>query len=125
MIKVGDYIRCGSAGIREVTEIMKSPADFSVKSIIDEKGLFIQIKYIQKYANNLLDLIEVGDYVNGYKILGIRKKNNKIEMLSSTDHACNCWFVFNEEDIVSVVTREAFESREYKPKRLQEGNENE
>ena len=108
MIKVGDYIRCGSAGIREVTEVIKSPTDFSVKSVIDEKGLFIQIKYIQKYANNLLDLIEVGDYVNDYKVIKITPYTfTTIEQGGYKVHHKEC------VTIKTILTKERFESEKY------------
>ena len=67
-----------------------------------------------KHSKNIIDLIEVGDYVNGYKVLGIRIRNNNIEMLTSTENACNCWFVFDEKDIESLLTKEQFAQAEYK-----------
>ena len=53
---------------------------------------------------NIIDLIEVGDYVNGYKV------TSKDQFLGFGNHD---WYMTNDE-IKSIVTKEQFESMEYK-----------
>ena len=57
-----------------------------------------------KASHNIIDLIEVGDYVNGYKV------TDKFDYLLSFGNAD--WYM-NEEDIKSIVTKEQFQKMEY------------
>ena len=61
---------------------------------------------------NLIDLIEVGDYVNGYKVLFIdvffsEGKNVKC-INNEEERVC-----FYEEDIKDIITKEQFNSMKY------------
>ena len=62
-------------------------------------------KHIVKSSPNIIDLIEVGYYVNGLKVVKI--ENNILTMQGLTHN-------IGEEDIKSIVTKEQFESIEYK-----------
>lgn len=53
---------------------------------------------------NPIDLIEVGDYVNGYKV------TSKDQFLGFGNHD---WYILDNE-IKSIVTKEQFSSLEYK-----------
>jgi hypothetical protein len=73
---------------------------------------------IIKASHNIIDLIEVGDYVNGYIVLDIMKNN-----LGKTYIECGCkdeiahnyvYDTFYEENIKSIVTKEQFEQMKYK-----------
>lgn len=55
-----------------------------------------------KFKDNIIDLIEVGDYVNGKKVY---KENGKLFIEN--------WWLENVK-IKSIVTKEAFESMSYK-----------
>ena len=60
-------------------------------------------KYIEKAPSyNLIDLIEVGDYVNGYKVIYVYPNLIKVD---STD----IWEI-HSRDIKSIVTKEQFNS---------------
>lgn len=61
-----------------------------------------------KPTNNIIDLIEVGDYVNGEKVEEIIL-DNKMSRIKTTE--CSTYF---KEDIYSIVTREQFEQMQYK-----------
>ena len=86
-------------------------------------GTFANIEDIVKASYNIIDILEVGDYVNGYKV---EKVNNN---LSEHKGICNSldtylWgindldefekIVIFENDIKSVVTKEEFESMKYR-----------
>lgn len=68
---------------------------------------------IIKHSFNIIDLIQVGDYVNGKLVEDIFDKTNyadkSIKLKGSEDY----WY---NEHIKSIVTREQFESMEYKIK---------
>ena len=72
-----------------------------------------------KASHNIIDLIEVGDYVNGFRVDEIGEyhsiKTDKVETYAKVNCSAllNCFY---EEDIKSIVTREQFESMSYKIK---------
>lgn len=55
-------------------------------------------------SHNIIDLIEVGDYVNGYKV------TSKDQFLGIGNHD---WYIADYE-IKSIVTKEQFSQMEYK-----------
>ena len=57
-----------------------------------------------KASYNIIDLIEVGDYVNGYEV------TSKDQFLGIGNHD---WYIADHE-IKSIVTKEQFESMSYK-----------
>ena len=70
-----------------------------------------------KASNNIIDLIEVGDYVNGFRVDEIGEyhsiRTDKVETYAKVNCSAllNCFY---EEDIKSIVTKEQFESMSYK-----------
>lgn len=90
--------------------------------------LAIHSKKVVKSSKNIIDLIEVGDYVNGYKIDYInlncetpflrsnqpyRVDNTLYSTLIEKGKNYNQPLHFFEEDIKSIVTKEQFESMTY------------
>lgn len=76
-----------------------------------------------KFSHNIIDLIEVGDYVNGYKITSIYDDDSKVNEYNLKHQKCLGKNIYDEdyqeyliyaEDIKSIVTKEQFESMEYK-----------
>lgn len=57
---------------------------------------------IVKHSFNIIDLIETGDYVNGYKVLEIEDSIYK-----------NSKRILIQDDIKTIVTKEQFEAMEY------------
>ena len=95
-IKVGEFIRTKDGRI------------YQVDSSNDEWALSdIFYKVIVKHSSNLIDLIEVGDYVNGKYVdkIGQYKDGKSIIALIG---------IIDEADIKKVVTKEQFESISYK-----------
>ena len=66
--------------------------------------MFIGDEDILKTSYNIIDLIEVGDYVNGFPV--IHKENDILK--------CGLLVQFNENEIKSIVTKEQFESMSYR-----------
>ena len=71
-------------------------------------------KYIIKASHNIIDLIEVGDYVNGEKVGYIDNCEGALREYYYDYEDANVdaghWF----EDIKSIVTKEQFEQMQYK-----------
>ena len=80
----------------------------------------IKTTEILKHSKNIIDLIEVGDYVNGYKVVETFIDNKKKDELwlgvvvSSKMIKEPLQEYFNNEMIKSIVTHEQFETIEYK-----------
>jgi len=67
-----------------------------------------------KASHNLIDLIEVGDYVNGYKITSIEEGNRRNKWVYAEDEDGYLIKSFPPKNIKSIVTKEQFSSMEYK-----------
>lgn len=114
MIEVGEYVRCEHGRIEVVT--------YQLKKFIDEhisKSENNRVEFLGKikHSKNIIDLIEVGDYVNGYKVRG--KTNEKVVVdyyCYSEELAGGNWLTFYKANIISIVTKEQFASMEYKVK---------
>lgn len=65
-----------------------------------------------KASNDIIDLIEVGDYVNGEKVTSAEPidKSDKERYLGFGDYD---YYIHNSEDIKDVVTKEQFEACKY------------
>lgn len=114
-MKVGDYVRYidifnNTIKIRKINEII--PPD----KLIEKDVYYFNIKEcslkedIIKSSPNIIDLIEVGDYVNGCKVDDIRPTHL---YCNEDDDEDFCKIIF-QENIKSIVTKEQFESMEYK-----------
>ncbi|MBR4486787.1 hypothetical protein IKS57_05615 [bacterium] len=110
-IKVEDYVRTKYGNIGKIIE----QDDYNV--VINSKNnmeLFISKEDNIKSSSNIIDLIEVGDYVNGELIvdIGINMDNEKVIFYIIPSDYCEDWF--KEENIKSIVTKEQFKNMEYR-----------
>ena len=84
------------------------------KYCIDIQGndfIFVPEEMIVKASNNIIDLIEVGDYVNGYKVVELNKKRIGFGISKISCHYC--YFNDDKIEIKSILTKEQFESIKY------------
>lgn len=118
-IEIGDYIRNKEGYIGQVRLILFEELEENQKFYMCEKDNDLAGGYkkeIIKYSKNIVDLIEVGDYVNGYKVINcVNEKNslieNYVDIESDMDsNQCTFW----NDDIKDVVTKELFEKQKYK-----------
>ena len=126
-MKVGDYIRT-KEGIIDKVIIEYNEKSESVCPICNCKHVSCEHNYydedtINKSSPNIIDLIEVGDYVNGEKVIALEKDIDKRNIYPSnkgakifTDYELqgNWYFGMQDEDIKTIVTKEQFEQMEYK-----------
>lgn len=118
-MNVGDYVRTNYGSIVKI-EAIDEEVTLSDKGYIDKENII-------KSSPNIIDLIEVGDYVNGFRVndssyglIIIAPTTDIWEMNSTKDEFKNNNLfvekIYKLEDIEikSVITKEQFESMEYK-----------
>lgn len=111
-IEIGEYVRFKNGKIRKIIGIDKDNHYCVDINYNGAKYLTVfEVATIIKHSSNIIDLIEVGDYVNGEKVEeifedgliyyhAIRLQTNKNDFL--------------EQDIISIATKEQFENIEYR-----------
>jgi len=115
-MKVGDYARADfeMLNIQRICKIIKIISnDFFYTDI----G-YIDKEYIIKSSPNIIDLIEVGDYVNGHLVTKKTKDGFIWLEAYSKDGTLHYVDFINEwgDNIKSIVTKEQFESMMYEVK---------
>ena len=99
-MNVGDYVRT-KRGIIGKIELIDNQTELEDLYLVKKKWYYKED--ITKSSPNIIDLIEVGDYVNGCPVL--HKENNEL--------VCGLLLRYKEEDIENIVTKEQFESMKY------------
>ena len=107
-LEVGMYVRTkdGISKCIKVTPIRENSFMYEFDREVYEDVYFLTYSELEKYksSSNIIDLIEVGDYVNGFPI--IHKENDILK--------CGLLVQFKENEIKSIVTKEQFSSMEYR-----------
>ena len=115
-MKVGDYVRIkNEAGWTCIGKIENINDFREYKYCVDiqaEDFVFVDDEMIYKSSHNIIDLIEVGDYVNGYLVTTISNNLGSIYIDLREDLGGRTKLY--EANIKSIVTKEQFESMEYK-----------
>ena len=101
-IEVGDYVRTEN-GIIDKVDALYGMIENTV--YLKQQSLWFNADYIVKHSKHLIDLIQVGDYVNGELITD--KWDTRISSIRSN---------FSEEDIKTILTHEQFETNCYEIK---------
>ena len=100
---VENYLSMGAKQCRLIESI-----DYSIPPCYPSDEELEKIKkHIVKHSKNIIDLIEVGDYVNGERILDITG-----EYLRTNETIHNKYWLSN--NIKSIVTKEQFKNIEYR-----------
>lgn len=119
-LEVGMYVRTKNRTLQrpQIARIIKMSKDSGYKNqyyIELDKNLIPSYEYhiyeedISKASFSLIDLIEVGDYVNGVKMV---EHNDKLGFYD-TDIDEEYFYPINELVINTIVTHEQFKSMEY------------
>ena len=108
-MRIGDYARINCT-VYDTVVINRIAEIFDNTILTENDGSMYQGEYskeeIIKSSPNIIDLIEVGDYVNGYEV------TSKDQFLGFGNHD---WYMTNDE-IKSIVTKEQFKNIEYEVK---------
>ena len=104
-IKIGEYVRTNNGDIFKVANFYQKG---NIYTMVDERGVLFgnPRKVAKKHSFNIIDLIEVCDYVNGLPVRFV--ENGRIDIGQEESYL---WL--KNEHIVSVVTHEQFEAMEY------------
>ena len=120
-LKVGQYVRFkdkrGNTYIRNIKEVCNEQPHKSWGAIIIDKNAnnvpYVSLKNIIKASYNIIDILEVGDYVNGCYIQEIKSlKDNVMVCMLDSDYEFVSTITNNE--IETIVTKEQFEQMAYK-----------
>lgn len=119
-LEVGMYVRLVN-DVEDIVVINKIANVFETTILTENDGSIYQGEYtkenVVKASYNIIDLIEVGDYVNGKKIVDVGcltngpREGTKVIDYYITPSAVS---YLKNEDIKSVVTKEQFEYMEYR-----------
>lgn len=121
-IEVNEYVRFNNGEIGKVIDIKENPS----RIVYSEYGEIGLISDIVKHSKQLINLIEVGDLVNGYRVLDIKKIVEDIEAFKtiySKEEISICVFVneagayyidIRDTDIKTILTRESYMANCYK-----------
>lgn len=118
-IEVGDYVRTKEGFLGKVidmdTENFEEPAYFLNNKQLEREqlGFPITICRISKHSKNIIDLIEVGDYVNGCEVLDIHIPRDIWDPVETRINSRYTNFLLADE-IKSIVTKEQMASIEYR-----------
>ena len=122
-IKVGEYVRTKQGYIAKLQEILVNVGSYffdrTIQKVCGDDWNAISEntlkKEIVKHSFNILDLIEVGDYVNGWKVEMKAKDCITGKWYVSEDGGDDYYdhVAFNEQ-IKSILTKEQFEANAYK-----------
>ena len=104
-IEVGDYIRDKEGNITKIQNLLN--LDREVYLYLGEDGYQYSDNAIKSHSKNIIDLVEVGDYVNGKYVKEIKQYKDGKSIIALIG-------IIDEKDIKSIVTHEQFESIECK-----------
>lgn len=108
-LEVGMYVRYGGV-IKKIKELV----DFNEREY-KLNGFYINTKSIQDASYDIIDLIKVGDYVNGYKVsLKGYDYAHFVQCDYPVENGTTNHYKFYKQAIKSVVTKELFEIAEYR-----------
>ncbi len=103
-IKVGEYVRTSKGYIFKIEHS---------KMVQGLKLLYTQYGTISKHSKNIIDLIEIGDFVNGCLVTDKYLFAGEKPVLETTGEDTNCKCMC-EQDIKTILTHEQYEQNCYK-----------
>ena len=115
MLKENEYIRTDLGNILKYTGKEKEFIDKHL-SISNKKDIEF-LGTIVKHSKNIIDLIEVGDYVNGTEIDLLEKSENRVWSTSTYGDED---IVFYENEIKTILTKEQYMQNCYTVERKEE-----
>ena len=113
-MKIGDYVRTKDGiilKIKDIEDIYTTDNIYISMAIYDNEGHFVNEVEIIKSSSNIIDLIEVGDYVNGREVIDVYKMLGETHYCFKNEYGRHYDKTYK---IKSIVTKEQFESMEYK-----------
>jgi len=115
-MKIGDYVRTDTGQIGKITYFEGDMVRVDCDKFITYKSNHNEIT---KISPNIIDLIEVGDYVNGLKVTNVGgtyhgRKDKAIYCDYCENKETGKWTMIYDDEIKSIVTKEMYSSVEYR-----------
>ena len=118
-LKEGMYVRTKYNGISKIVDYINDPTHYFFKCYKLDRDYINCEEHITeidvlKASHNIIDLIEVGDYVNGKIVTEIQVDyiNDYTEEIKLVFTGEND-YIYTNKDIKSIVTKEQFEAIKY------------
>lgn len=117
-LEVGMYVRLVN-DVEDIVVINKIANVFETTILTENDGSNYQGEYtkenVVKASYNIIDILEVGDYVNGYKVsLKGYDYAHFVQCDYPVENGTTNHYKFYKQAIKSVVTKELFEIAEYR-----------
>lgn len=123
-LEVGQFVRLKSGYICKIINIndfRETNMKYGVEANYLKDVMFIGDDDVVKASYSIIDILEIGDYVNGSKVIDIsiigkdKEKWVWVEQMEDTDNKYGDDYVgYNNEQIKSIVTKEQMEQMAYK-----------
>ena len=122
-LEEGMYVRTKYNGISKIVDYINDPTHYFFKCYKLDRDYINCEEYITeidvlKTSHNIIDLIEVEDYVNGSKVININYDLNYdediVESITIFDYSIEGNDILHNEEIKSIVTHEQMEQMAYK-----------
>lgn len=102
------YARTKDGYIGEIVEVGKYTLTMSINGVIR----YVDIDNVKNTSPHIIELVEIGDYVDGCYIQKIFKNENGImECLLDSDYEFSS--IIKNDEIESIVTKEQFAKGEF------------
>ena len=114
-LKVGQFARLKSGCICKIINIndFREPnMKYGVEANYLKDVMFVGDDDVVKASYNITDILEIGDYVNGYPICEIVEYENDTRAIVIDDDTKA--IIWKNQDIKSVITHEQMEQMAYK-----------
>lgn len=111
-IEVNEYVRTNKGVIGKlISETLSypEPSEWILKANNNKIVIVECNDYPVKHSKQLIDLIEIGDYVNGHLVEEVR-----ISCFDSSIFVHEYTIELHENDIKTILTKEQFEAKCYK-----------
>ena len=111
-IEVGEYVRTNKGNIGKVVKIrlgLNKDTELYQTIYVLNNGLWTILDYIVKHSKIISEVVEIGDYVNGIKVIykGLGKNNNVASFDNGHDEV-------KLKDIKTILTKESYMANCYK-----------
>ena len=119
-MNVGDYVRTkyGISKCIKAIPIRENSFMYEFDKEVYEDVTYLTANELEKYKSSpqIIDLIEVGDYVNGDYVTKEVPKDKRKKQIIIVDSTCvECGDLpFNNDEIETIVTHEQMEAIQYR-----------
>jgi hypothetical protein len=125
-ISIGEYVRTETGHVGKLNKISTYIINNKDKTLFStnfgNKTYFISYKDIIKHSFNIIDLIELGDYVNGYMVLEkftdpfIKVKKIRVDFINRNWQGDCSDETYSNDEIETIITKEQIKKIEFRIK---------